>query len=112
MSILGVIVRCRPEQAGAVAERLTGLPGVELARGASPGDGRWVVVIEDVDGHTAAAQLGAIALWPDVLGTSLVYEYSGPDAPAPAGVQDYRAWRGSLHDLRDQFRSAPVPPHS
>ena len=96
MSILGVIVRCRPEQAGAVAERLTGLPGVELARDASPGDGRWVVVIEDVDGHTAAAQLGAIALWPDVLGTSLVYEYSGPDSPAPDTVTQGNDWRRGL----------------
>ena len=33
-----------------------------------------------------------------VLNTSLVYEYSGPDAPASATgeVSDYRAWRGSL----------------
>ena len=40
--------------------------------------------------------LAAIALRPEVLSVSLVYEYSGPDAPAPDTGNDYRAWRGSL----------------
>ena len=96
MSILGVIVRCRPEQAGAVAERLTGLPGVELARSEAQNDGRWVVVIEDTPGRSAAAQLAEIALWREVLGASLVYEYSGPDSPAPDTVTQGNDWRRGL----------------
>lgn len=102
MSILGAVVRIRPEHLEAVLPRAQALPGVDVAL--NPGDGRLVMVIEDaeVDGvvHAAAATLAAIALWPEVLNTSLVYEYSGPDAP-PAGsgaVEDYRAWRGSLKD--------------
>ncbi len=102
MSILGAVVRVRPTDRPMVAPRLAGLPGVDLAL--DPGDGRLVAVLEDVivDGcvHSAAATLAAVALWPEVLNTSLVYEYSGPDAP-PAGdsrVDDYRAWRGSLRD--------------
>ena len=104
MSILGAIVRVRPPQRALARPRLAALPGVDVAL--DPGDGRFILVIEDAraeDGtlHAAAATLAAIATWPDVLSTSLVYEYSGPDAPPPegAGVEDYRAWRGSLKDL-------------
>ncbi|MBQ0961586.1 chaperone NapD [Ideonella sp. 4Y11] len=100
MSILGTVVRTRPEHAAPVAQRLAGLPGVDLAL--NPGDGRLVAVIEDAwaDGRpvSAAATLAQVAQWPEVMGTSLVYEYSGPDAPAPEGsdAMDYRAWRDSL----------------
>ena len=97
MSILGVVLRAGPQHREAVNARLQGLPGVDVI--ADGGNGRWVVVIEDTGDNdtTAAATLGAIATWPELLGTSLVYEYSGPDAPAPgAGPTDYRAWREDL----------------
>lgn len=103
MSILGAVVRTRADDVATVATRLSALPGVDLAL--NPGDGRMVTVIEDaeVDGQAvaAAATLAQIALWPEVLGTSLVYEYSGPDSPAPAGAEgiDYRSWRASLAEL-------------
>ncbi|MCA0239417.1 MAG: chaperone NapD [Proteobacteria bacterium] len=99
MTILGVIVRCRPQTAAAVGQRLRELPGVELAPCADAADdGRWVAVIEDHAAGAAAATLGAIALWPEVLNTSLVYEYSGPDSPPPESeeLQGYRDWRRSL----------------
>lgn len=99
MSILGAVIRVRPEQLPGIIARLTLLPGVDVAL--NPGDGRLVLVIEDVDvDHAvqiAANTLEQIAQWRDVLNTSLVYEYSGPDVPATAaGVSDYRDWRGSL----------------
>lgn len=98
MSILGVVLRAAPQHRSAVNARLSGLPGVDVV--SDPGDGRWVLVIEDTGdaaAPTAAATLGAMATWPELLGTSLVYEYSGPDAPAPGdGPTDYRAWRDSL----------------
>lgn len=102
MSILGAIVRTRPQQVPTLVPRIEALPGVELAL--DPGDGRLLLVLEDVciDGVASAAAdvLAVIAMWPEVLNTSLVYEYSGPDAPAPdeGRVADYRAWRGSLKD--------------
>lgn len=106
MSILGAVVRVRPQHLEVVVPRTSALPGVDLAL--NPGDGRLVLVLEDAerDGtvHSAAATLAAIAMWPEVLDTSLVYEYSGPDAP-PIGsgaVEDYRAWRGSLKDWAGQ----------
>lgn len=99
MSILGVVIRVRPEQLSGVVARLNLLPGVDVAL--NPGDGRLVLVIEDLEiDHAvqeAAHTLEQIALWRDVLNTSLVYEYSGPDVPATAArVSDYRDWRGAL----------------
>ncbi len=102
MSILGAVVRVLPEHLASAASRLALLPGVDIAL--NPGDGRLVLVMEDVaDQHdagvvsSAAATLTAIATWPDVLSTSLVYEYSGPDAPplVTDDMSDFRSWRGN-----------------
>lgn len=112
MSILGAVVRVRPEHLAAVVPRLAILPGADLAL--NPGDGRLVLVLEDaeVDGvvHGAAATLASIAMWAEVLNTSLVYEYSGPDAPPAGGgaVEDYRAWRGSLKDWAGPTGGTPT----
>lgn len=91
MSILGVIVRTQPARVQAVRARLQGRAGVEIA--ADPGDGRLILVIEDSEAGNAADALAEVALWPEVLNTSLVYEYSGPDAPA---VSNYADWRDGL----------------
>lgn len=96
MTILGVIVRTLPSALAGVDQRLRSLPGVELADSSAAPDGRLVLVIEDSATTTAAATLGAIATWPDVLNTALVYEYSGPDSPAPDDVEGFRDWRRSL----------------
>ena len=97
MSILGVIVRAQPTDVDEIEARLRATPGVELADLAARSDGRLVIVIEDAAASSAAATLGAIALWPRVLNTALVYEYSGPDSPPPEGeVKSYRDWRESL----------------
>ena len=95
MSILGVIVRSRAADAAALRERLAALSGVEIAL--DPGDGRLILVIEDAPGRAAAASLAEIALWPLVINTSLVYEYSGADIDDEAAdVHDYTEWRSSL----------------
>lgn len=96
MTILGVIVRSHPHAVAGIEARLRRLPGVDVADLAAAADGRLVIVIEDAADSSAAATLGAIALWPEVLNTSLVYEYSGPDSPAPEGVEGYLDWRRSL----------------
>ena len=74
VSILGVIVRARAAQREAVAERIRAMPGADLA--IDSGDGRMVVVIEDAAARSAAETLADIALWSNVLNTSLVYEHS------------------------------------
>lgn len=74
MSILGVIVRSRPEHAAEVRAQLAALPGLEVA--AAEG-GRFVTVIEDSGDATAAETMARVAQLPQVLNTSLVYEHSG-----------------------------------
>jgi periplasmic nitrate reductase NapD len=97
MSILGVILRAREADLPAIGERLATLPGVDQA---ARDGGRLVLVIEDAGGRSAAATMAEIALWPQVLNTSLVYEYSGPDVPGdPGAVQDYADWRTSLAEM-------------
>lgn len=110
MSILGVIVRTRLCDRAGVAQALQQLPGLELAESLhASSDGRLVVVIEDTPGGSAAASMAAIALWPRVLNTSLVYEYSGPDAPAPTSAIEQRLdWRCSLADMA-QAQPEPHP---
>lgn len=97
MAILGVVVRCRRSDLPEVQCALRALPGVEVAEREDLADGRTVVVIEDSAHTSAAATLGQIALWPSVLNTSLVYEYSGPDLPSAFdGGTLYTDWRNSL----------------
>lgn len=101
MTILGVVLKTKAAHVDAVASRLREMPGVDLSL--NPGDGRLVAVIEDAtkaDGapQSAADTLARIAQWPELLSTALVYEYSGPDSPAPDGSDaiDFRRWRESL----------------
>lgn len=95
MSILGVILRSRPADLPALAQQLALRPGVDLA--GNPGDGRLLLVLEDTPEASAAATLGELATWPAVLNTSLVYEYSGPDAPAPGDAPlGFADWRQGL----------------
>lgn len=114
MSILGVVVRVLPQHVPLVADRIGTLPGADVSL--NPGDGRLVTVIEDAEVagtiHSAAATMAAIALWPEVLNTSLVYEYSGPDAPplGDSALTDYRDWRGSLAATPSAPSSQPKPP--
>ena len=46
--------------------------------------------------------------WKTVLNTSLVYEYSGPDAPSLASrVEQYADWRSSLADMTRKHEIKP-----
>ena len=108
MSILGVIVRTRVADLAATELALHQMPGVDVAERAQA-DGRLVIVIEDSADSPAAATMARIALLPQVLNTSLVYEYSGPDAPAPEddAARRYSDWRGSLADLAGKLSTDP-----
>lgn len=103
MSILGVVLRAPASAVPELRAALAGCAGVDVA--ADPGDGRLVLVIEDSDTLTAAAQLGEISRWPAVWSTSLVYEYAGKDAPPPAGHLQ-ADWRQGLDQLD---RRTPAP---
>jgi periplasmic nitrate reductase NapD len=95
MSILGVIVRARTDDAATLRERLTELVGVDVAL--DPGDGRLILVIEDAPGRAAAASLAEISQWPIVINTSLVYEHSGADvSDSQPEIAEFSDWRSSL----------------
>ena len=116
MSILGAVVRVLPRHLDEVVAQLAALPGTDVAL--NPGDGRLVLVMEDaeVQGavHTAASTLTQIATWPKVLSTSLVYEYSGPDAPSfdDAGLSSFQDWRGSPKRHADAGNNDSLSPNS
>lgn len=105
MSILGVVIRSRPEHLARVLAQLEGRAGLDVTH--NPGDGRLVLVIEDCADSPATATMAAVALLPEVQSTSLVYEYSGPDAPASdAAPGGYNAWRSNLQALASLAASA------
>jgi len=98
MSILGVVLRVPAAAVAEVQAQLLPLRGVDVTH--NPGDGRLVLVIEDVAERSAAATLGEIAQMPQVWSSTLVYEYSGPDAPAPEAHQSgFQDWRRDLSEL-------------
>lgn len=101
MSVLGVVARTHPQHLPALVPVLMALEGVDLV--ANPGDGRLVLVLEDVPERSAAARLGELALWPELMATTLVYEYSGPDSPSPhAEATD---WRADMDTLDQRARA-------
>lgn len=101
MSILGTVVRVRPEHLDEVVSQLSAVPGLDIAL--NPGDGRLVVVLEDSAQATAAQTMAAMALLPQVINTSLVYEYSGSDAMPQetdaARDVDFHSWRSTLTEM-------------
>ncbi len=78
MSILGTVVRTRREHLDTVVAQLADFSGLEVAL--NPGDGRLVVLIENSPTSTAAETMRVMALIPEILSTSLVYEYSDASA--------------------------------
>lgn len=100
MSILGCVVRVKAEHVSRVSSALAATAGVDVAL--NPGDGRLVLILEDTADTTAAQTFAAMALFTEVLSASLVYEYSGPDAPGAmtdAESMRYQSWRTTMADL-------------
>lgn len=117
MSILGIVIRTHPAARQDLAARLTALPGCEL--GPEAGPGRLVAVLESTPQQPAAAVMGDIAHWPEVLSLSLVYEHTGLDADCTfaQGKFDFRSWRQDVREFaREQAQlsrpDATQPPPS
>ena len=83
MTVLGVILRTRPADVAVVSARLERLPGTDLVL--DPGDGRMVVLIEDID---PAAELAP------------------RDIVARAVFASIRAGRGAFLDARGSIGSS------
>lgn len=81
-NILSCILHTRPNDGAKVADRLRGLPGVELHGGADLG--KLVVTIEDTQDAQASDLLADMNHVPGVINTVLIYHYGGDDIePAP-----------------------------
>jgi nitrate reductase NapD len=87
MNICGCVVETRERDAQAVAQRLLGLPGLELH--ASEG-GKLVVTLEDTREAMAADTLSALGQVAGVLNTSLIYHYGG-DEPLEDGEREHQS---------------------
>lgn len=74
MNISSVILRARPERLPAVRGELGRIPGVEIH--ADGNDGRIVVTVEDVPGHSTADALLRVHTIEGVVAASLVYQYA------------------------------------
>jgi len=100
MSILGCVFRVKAEKLTHVLAILEATDGVDVA--INPGDGRLVLLLEDTQTIGAAQTFAAISLFPDVLSSLLVYEYSGPDLAHVYTEQDntrYQLWRTTMSDM-------------
>ncbi len=87
MNICGCVVETREQDAQAVAQRLLGLPGLELH--ASEGR-KLVVTVEDTREAMAADTLSALGQVAGVLNTSLIYHYGG-DEPLEDGDREHQS---------------------
>lgn len=98
MKIVSLLTRIRPEQAESVATQLATIPGVSL-HGTTPDGTRLVVMIEDGEGYAVSDSILAVSNSPEVLGTTLAYEYTDEEvtpaelaaAFSKSGKQEIRA---------------------
>lgn len=100
MSILGCVLRVKAEKLPQILSVLNTTEGVDVAM--NPGDGRLVLILEDTQTTGAAQTFAAISLFPEVLSTSLVYEYSGPDVVNVDADEDntrYQSWRTTMAQM-------------
>jgi nitrate reductase NapD len=85
MNIVSLVLRILPETRLATEAALTAMPGVECHEMSA--DGRLVATVEDAPGVAMSDTLIAIHRIPQVLATTLAYEYSDaqltkyPDSP-------------------------------
>ena len=77
MNVCSVIVHARPENSGAVQERLEAFPGVEVHGGRA--EGKLIVTVEDAGRETVADTLMAFNGVEGVIGSTLIYHYGGED---------------------------------
>ncbi len=85
-NVCGVLVMARPERSGEVAERLAGMPGVEIhARG---DDGKLVVTVEGPVSAQCADTITEMALIDGVVSTSLVYHEIDTEPEQPEHPQE------------------------
>ena len=74
--ISSLLVHVRPERQQEIADRIAGLPGIELAP--SPKPGRLIVTLETANTFEIMDRLEAIHDMPGVIAAALVYHHWEP----------------------------------
>jgi nitrate reductase NapD len=79
LHIASAVVKVRPADQHAVAERITALAGTDVV---AIDQGRIIVVLETADQHVISDTLNYIAGLEGVLSATLVFEHSEPEGEA------------------------------
>ncbi len=74
MKIASLVLKFLPENAAEVRAGVEQVPGASVA--ADTGDGRMIVVVEDVEGHSTADSIIKVHHVPHVMSVTLAYEYT------------------------------------
>ena len=75
MRIASLVLRTPTERIDELRAAALAVPGVEWQH-ACPDSGHVIVTLEDVDGHSLSDALVAVSGLPQVLASTLAYEYS------------------------------------
>lgn len=75
MKIASLVVRVAPKHSQVLRTGLAQIPGVEV-HGATQDNGRLIVTVEDVEGHSHMDSILAVNTHKHVLGVTLAYEYT------------------------------------
>ncbi|WP_193143015.1 chaperone NapD [Fluviibacterium sp. S390] len=73
MNICGCLVHVAKDKADAARSEMTGMAGVEVH--AATDDGKFVVVVEDIDDKRASDQIMALHQIPGVISVTLNYHH-------------------------------------
>ncbi len=74
MKIASLVLKFLPESAAEVRAGVEQVPGASVA--VDTGDGRMIVVVEDVDGLSTADAIIKVHHVPHVMSVTLAYEYT------------------------------------
>lgn len=74
MKIVSLVLKFLPEKAGEVRAGIEEVPGASVE--ADSGDGRMIVVVEDVEDYSTADSIIKVHHVPHVMSVTLAYEYT------------------------------------
>jgi len=83
MDIASAVVHAMPCSRDEVRAQLQGLPGLEIH--AETPDGRFIVLVEDTPGGSAADTVMRLHSMRGVLAATMVYQYSDEELPEQKG---------------------------
>lgn len=96
MNICGCLVHVMPDRADAVRSQIEATDGVEVH--AAGGDGRIVIVVEDIPGRNASETIMQLHQLPGVISITLTYHHFEDQAAHRAPASPMHKAGGQSHD--------------